>query len=181
MVVIDVESKFEGKIRDAGLSPYFADDQSQFLDLEGNYFVELVTRDSTKLGDFQRIAADVKSELAAPLKIVVRAEWEIERVGDPLPAYSPKTGTPRMAVVYPVFLKSGTGTQEVWVEVTTLASMVLKDHGFTEDGIKQVVRDFVTEQLRRGGASYWDPISSKQLEISADMAEYIASTRSSKK
>ena|SRR5712691_1924472 len=180
MAVVDVESKFEEKIRRDGLAPYFAENESQFLDLEGNFFVELVARDSTKLPDFDRIANEVKSE-NPDVKTVVRALWEIDGVGDPVPAYSPKTGTPRTAELYPVFLKSGTGRQRVWVEVTTLASMVLKEHGFTDEGIKELVRDFVAEQLRRGGASYWDPISSKPLEITGDVAEYIASRRSSKR
>jgi hypothetical protein len=45
---------------------------------------------------------------------------------------------------------------------------------------KSIVREFVAEQLSKGGASYWDPERFPRLEINGDMAEYIASRRSAK-
>ncbi len=45
MEAVDVESKFEAKIREAGLLPFFAANESHFLDLEGDLFVEIVARD----------------------------------------------------------------------------------------------------------------------------------------
>ena len=87
----------------------------------------------------------------------------------------PGTGAPRMAVLYPVDLKSGQGAKRVWVEVTTLASMVFEERDLDEKGI---VRTFVAEQLSKGGASYWDPERTERLEINGNMAEYIASRNS---
>src|ERR1019366_6963144 len=104
----------------------------------------------------------------------------VEGVGDPMPAYDMQTGTPRMAVLYPVVLKSGSGKQQIWVEVTTLASWALEEHGFDSEAIKRVVRDFVVKRLKIGGSSYWDPIRSPRLEISGDTAEYIVSKTSAK-
>jgi hypothetical protein len=176
--VVDLESKFEMKLREAGLLPYLVSEKSQFLDLESNIFVELVVRDSTKLPEFGRIAAEVKAEFKGPINVIVRAIWDIESVEDPLQAYDMKTGAPRAAVQYPVKLRSGEGKQLVWVEVTWLANETFEQHGFNPDAIKRVVRDFVASQLRKGGASYWDPIRFPHLEISGDMASYIASTTS---
>lgn len=179
MAVSEVESKFEERIRQAGLLPFFSASESHFLDLGGDLFVEIVARDSTKLPEFGRIAEEMKAENPG-VDAVVRAHWEAESIGEPTPAYNMQTGTPRMAELYPVMLKSGQGAQRVCVEVTTLASWVFKDHGFDSEAVKRVVRDFVGERLKLGGASAWDPVRFPQLEINGDRAEYIASKRSPK-
>lgn len=179
MAVADVESKFEEKIRLAGLLPFFSASESHFQDFEGDLFVEIVARDSTKLPEFGRIAEEVKAENPS-VSAVVRAHWEVEGVGDPVQSYNMQTGTPRTAELYPVILRSGNGEKKVWVEVTTLASMVLAERGFDSAAIKRVVHDFVIERLTIGGASYWDPIRLPQLEINGDMAEHIVSKRSAK-
>jgi hypothetical protein len=179
MEAVDVESKFEEKIRQAGLLPFFSAKESHFLDLEGDLFVEIVARDSTKLPEFGRIAEEVKAENPS-VKTVVRAHWEIERVDGPVQATKLETGAPWFGELYPVTLKSGGGEKQIWVEVTTLASRVLRDHGFDSEAIRRVIRDFVGNRLKVGGGSYWDPIRFPQLEISGDMAESIVSKRSAK-
>lgn len=176
MALTDLQTQLEGRLNQAGLLPYLDKGESRFLDLEDDFFVELVARDSTKLPEFGRIAQAVKSENPR-VKTLVRAHWEIKDVGQPVQAYDPGTGAPRTAALYPVDLRSGLGAQRIWVEVTTLASMVFKDHRLD---VGQVVHDFVAEQLSKGGASYWDPERFPQLEINGDRAEYIASKRSQK-
>ena|ERR1700733_2392774 len=177
MAVTDLQAQLEGRLNQAGLLPYLDKGESRFIDLEEDFFVELVARDSTKLPEFGRIAQAVKSENPR-VKTLVRAHWDIKDIGQPEQAYDvPGTGAPRTAVLYPVDLQSGLGAQRIWVEVTTLASMVFKDHCLD---VKRVVHDFVAEQLSKGGASYWDPERFPQLEINGDRAEYIASKRSSK-
>jgi hypothetical protein len=177
MASVDVESKFEEKIRQAGLMPFFSAKESHFLDLEGDLFVEIVARDSTKLPEFGRIAAEVKAENSS-VNTVVRAHWEIESIGEPVQAYDiPGSGAPRTAASYPVDLRSGLGVTQIWVEVTTLASMVFRERGLD---VKSVIRDFVAGQLSKGGASYWDPERFPQLEINGDKAEYIASKTSTR-
>jgi hypothetical protein len=166
MEAVEVESKFEAKIRQAGLLPFFSANESHFLDLGGDLFVEIVARDSAKLSEFRRIAEEVKAENPEVDNVVVRAhwevegvgdplplKWEVERIGDPVPAYNMQTGTPRMAELYPVVLKSGTDTQQIWVEVTTLASWVFEEHGFDSEAIKHVIHDFVGNRLKVGGAA----------------------------
>jgi hypothetical protein len=177
MAVTDIQARLEGRLDQAGLLPYLDKEESRFVDLEDDFFVELVARDSTKLPEFGRIVEEIKSGNPR-VKTLVRAHWEIVDVGQPDPVYNPKTGTPRTAASYPVDLKSGQGTTQIWVEVSTLASMVFKARAFD---VKSIVRDFVAEQLSKGGASYWDPERFSQLEINANMAEYIASRKSALK
>jgi hypothetical protein len=177
MAVTDIQAQLEGRLDQAGLLSYLDKEESRFVDLEDDFFVELVARDSTKLPEFGRIVEEIKSGNPR-VKTLVRAHWEIVDVGRPEPVYDPKTGTPRTVASYPVDLKSGQGTKQIWVEVSTLASMVFKAGGFD---VRSIVRDFVAEQLSKGGASYWDPERFPQLEINANMAEYIASRKSARK
>lgn len=174
MAVTDIQAQLEGRLDQAGLLPYLDKEESRFVDLEDDFFVELVAYDSTKLPEFGRIVEEVKSGNPR-VKTLVRAHWSIESVGQPAQAYDTKTGAPRFAALYPVNLKSGQGTQQIWVEVTTLASMVFKNHGLD---VEDLVREFVAERLSKGGASYWDPERFPQVEINANMAEYIASRKS---
>ncbi len=178
MAATDLQVQLEGRLDHAGLLSYLDKDESRFVDLEDDFLVELVARDSTKLPEFSRIAQEVESE-NPKVKTLVRAHWTIQNVGQPVQAYDiPGTGAPRMAVLYPVDLKSGQGAKRIWVEVTTLASMVFEDRALDE---KNIVQDFVAEQLSKGGASYWDPERVERREISGDMAEYIASRKSGPK
>jgi|SRR5450432_87322 len=171
----DLQIQLEGRLNRAGLLPYLDEGESRFLDLEDDFFVELVARDSTKLLEFGRVAEAVKSE-NPKIKTLIRAHWEIREVGRPVQAYDiPGTGAPRTAVLYPVDLKSGEGAKRIWVEVTTLASMTFDHYKLDE---KKIVTEFVLEQLSKGGASYWDPERFPRLEINGDMAEYIASRMS---
>jgi hypothetical protein len=173
MTVTDIQARLEGQLDQAGLLPYLDKEESRFLDLDDDLFVELVAHDSTKLSEFGRIVEEVRSGNPR-VKTLVRAHWNIEAVGQPVPAYDMKTGTPRTAALYPVDLKSGQGKKQIWVEVTTLASMVFKNDRLD---VKDIVREFVAQQLSKGGASYWDPERFPQLEINGDVAEYIASRR----
>lgn len=178
MAVADVESKFEAKIQQAGLMPFFSAKESHFLDLGGDLFVEIVARDSTKLPEFGRIAEEVIAENPG-VDALVRAHWEIVDVGRSFQAYDiPGTGAPRMAKQYPVDLKSGQGAQRIWVEVTELASEIFKERGLD---VNTIVSEFVAEQLSKGGASYWDTERFSKLEISGDKAEHIASRKPGRK
>ena len=62
MAATDLQAKMEGRLSQAGLLPYLDKGESRFLDLEDDFFVELVARDSTKLLEFGRVAEAVKSE-----------------------------------------------------------------------------------------------------------------------
>jgi len=175
MATVDVQAQMEGRLDQAGLLQYLDKSESRFLDLADDFFVELVARDSTKLSEFNRVADTLRSE-NPKVKTLVRAHWDIENVGEPIPAFDiPGTGSPRLAVRYPVDLRSGQGAQTVWIEVTTLATMAFRHYAVDE---RAAVTEFVTEQLSKGGASYWDPQRHKLLEINGSLAEYIASRQS---
>jgi hypothetical protein len=173
MAAIDLQAQVEGRLNQAGLLPFLDRGESQFLELGDDFFVELVARDSTKLPEFGRIAETVKSENPR-VKTLVRAHWEMENVGEPVQASDiPGTGAPRAAVLYPVDLASGRGKKRVWVEVTYLASETFDQHGVKNEDVKGIVREYVSIQLRKGGASYWDPERFPHLEINGDTAEFI--------
>jgi hypothetical protein len=177
MAAMELQTQLESRLNQAGLLSYLDKGESQFLDLGDDFFIELVARDSTKLSDFGRIVEEVRSG-NPKVKTLIRAHWELVSVGQPLPAYNMQTGTPRTAAAYPIDLRSGEGTARAWVEVSTLASLILKNSGLD---IETIVREFVEERLVMGGASYWDPERYPQLEISANTAEYIASRKSALK
>jgi len=171
--------QFEQSVRErfqaAGLLSSFDADRSQVLEFPDGLFVEIVVRDGTRLQEFQKVVNELSSQAHEKVDAIVRAEWKLSRVGDPQPAYSMQTGGPRAAELYPADLESGAAHQQVWVEVTLLAKLFFRDHGIDGDEIKTVVGEFVNEQLRKGGASYWDPVRSPNLEINGDTARQIVS------
>ena len=175
MTETELAQEMEQRFAAAGLLPQFAADRSQFLETPDGLFAEIVVRDGTKLGEFERVVTDLKQVVGEPLEVIVRALWEIERVGEPEVAYSPETGAPRFAQQFPVELRSGPARQRVWVDVTYLAGKVFEDNGIDQEGTKRIIGDFVRDQLRKGGSSYWDPVRFSHLEINGDTASFIAS------
>jgi len=170
-----LENLFRQQLQDTGLLPYLFAERSQFLDFPDSYFVELVVKDGTKLPQFRGLVERIRAEAPQRLDAIIRAVWEVERVGDLVQAYSTQTGAPRAAVQYPVDLKSGNASARVWVEVTYLASEIFEQHGANKDEVKGIVGEYVSTQLKKGGASYWDPERFPYLEISGDTAEFIVS------
>src|SRR5271157_472593 len=164
----DMETRFRQKLQDSGLFLFF-DEHSQFLEFPSGFFVDLVVKDGTKLPEFRRLVDQIRAEAPERLDAIIRAIWEVEKIGDPEPAYAADGGL-RAAERYPVELKSGAAHQHAWVEVTLLAKLSFRDHGIKGEEIRNIVDEFVNEQLRKGGASYWDPVRAPNLEISEDTA-----------
>jgi hypothetical protein len=159
----------------AGLMPDLVEDKSQFLDLPGELFAEIVVRNGSKVRDFRQIMADLGSGSEQKFDVIVRPLWQIESVGDPRIAYSPDTGAPRAAEQFPVDLRSGDAKQRVWVDVTFLAGKVFEENGIDTEGVKRIIADLIGDQLRKGGESYWDAIRFPHLEINGDTASFLAS------
>ena len=174
MTAEQFEQNAKERFRSAGLLPDFDADRSQVLEFPDGLFVEIVVRDGTRLQEFRNVLNELGSKAGEKVDAIVRAEWKLERVGDPEPAYAADGGL-RAAERYPVELRSGAAHQQVWVEVTLLARLFFRDHGIQGDEITSIVSDFVNEQLNRGGASYWDPVRSPNLEINGDTAKQIVS------
>jgi len=169
----DLEAHFRQRLQDSGLLPFF-DEHSQFLEFPSGFFVDVVVKDGTKLPEFRRVVDQIRAEAPGRLDAIVRAIWEVEKVGDPEPAHAADGGL-RAAERYPVELRSGAAHQQAWVEVTLLAKLSFRDHGIKGEEIRNIVGEFVNEQLEKGGASYWDPVRSPNLEISGDTARQIVS------
>ena len=175
MTETELAQEMNRRFAAAGLLPEFVADRSQFLETPDGLFAEIVVRDETKLAEFEKVVTDLKEVVGEPLDVIVRALWEIERVGEPQIAYSRETGAPRAAEQFPVDLRSGPARQRVWVDVTYLAGKVFEDNGIDLEGTKGIIGDFVRDQLRKGGMSYWDPVRSSHLEINGDTASFIVS------
>jgi len=164
------------RLRNSGLSRYLDDRRSQFLELEGRYFAEIVLSDGEGLAPVKSVMDQMKSEMTAKgldLDVITRALWKVEGIGNASPAYSMDTGSPRAAVQYPVELRSGEAHHRIWVEVTYLASEIFTRHSLDENRVKNIVRELVEGQLRLGGTSYWDPLRSPHLEINGNTAEFL--------
>ncbi len=173
MTAEELQSEAAQQFEAAGLAKDFVAGRSQFLEGPEGLFAEIVVRDGAKLEEFRRIAEKLRAASGEPVTYIVRAVWEVEKVGDPQTAYSMQTGTPKTSVQFPVDLRSGSVAQRAWVELTYLAGSVFDENGVDNEGAKRIIGEFVREQLRKGGMSYWDPIRSPQLEINANTASFI--------
>lgn len=174
MTASELEQLTRTKLEKAGLLPYVVAEKSQFLDLPEGPFLELVVKDGSKLPEFTAIAEELH-RADERIDSIVRAVWEVESVDSPLQAYSAETGGPRAAVQYPVNIRSGSATRRAYVEVTLLAGKTFEQHGLDREAIKHVVAEFTRRELRKGGASYWDPVRFPYLEINGDVAGFIVS------
>lgn len=171
----ELEKGAKERFSAAGLMPDLVEEKSQFLDLPGELFAEIVIRNGSKLRDFEQIMTDLGSAAGQKLEVIVRPLWQIESVGDPGIAYSRETGAPRAAEQFPVDLRSGDARQRVWVDVTFLAGKVFEENGIDSNGVKRIITDLIRDELRKGGESYWDAIHFPHLEINGDTASFLAS------
>ncbi len=126
----ELRSKLEKRLREAGLAQYVNRERSQFLDLEGEVFAEVVLNDGSVLDEVEKIvhlAADEMKTQGVSLDSIVRALWEIVSV-----EYSGRTSrTPdltnlRAAEEFRVVLRSGTRECQVIVDVTCGAIELLE-------------------------------------------------------
>jgi hypothetical protein len=174
-----VEESIERRLREAGLSKFVNREQSQFLDMQNEVFVEVVLNDGTALADVEKIIRETAQELKTQgikLDSVVRALWEIDDVSFVGPSRSADGGV-RAASLYDVTLKSGNRQQHVGVDVFWGALEFLKQkrglgkltsrnkRGFQNEVVAKAVWSFVQHQLSLGGTSYWSPVLRPQLEM----------------
>jgi len=169
----ELEKKAREKFNAAGLLPYFWSERSQFLDFPEGFFVEVVSRDGTKLGEFAAAINELQKETGAKIDPIIRAGWEVLSVDDPVVAYSSQ-GTPRYGVQFPAVLKAGEAKLPAAVGVSHMAQERLKELGHGDrKSLKDMVRDYLRSQLSKGGASYWDPVRFPYLEINEAAVSYL--------
>jgi hypothetical protein len=182
----ELRSTLEKRLREAGLAQFVNRERSQFLDLEGEVFAEVVLNDGSVLDEVEKIvhlAADEMKTQGVSLDSIVRALWEIVSV-----EYTGRTSsTPdltnwRAAEEFRVVLRSGTRECHVIVNVTWGAiellerkvglrekepSAALPPGHVVREMVGPIVRRFIEQALSRGGASYWDPLQFSQIELTA--------------
>jgi hypothetical protein len=160
-----IKTCFEERLRHSGLLPALDSKRTQFLDLPGGTYAELVLVDGGKEEAIRQILSDSPSDVDLRLHPI----WEIENIGEPEIAIS-ATGGIIAASVVGVRLKSGTATTVVQVAITWLAQQELKQMLGGEPDLKRLAREYVENWLQWGGESYWDPRQYPRLEIAADRA-----------
>ena len=185
MVVSEVELRklIERELRRIGLESVVDYDASQFLIVPEGPFVELVLRDASFQSAADSVLASVSDELRRDgivLDGIVRSRWQIRRIWYLGPSRTPEGGL-AFALAFGVELESGKRDHQIRVHVTLAALTVLRQslgkekflmHGWSpekgdvdEENIKAAVRAYLEIVLERGGLSYWDPLTNRELEI----------------
>ncbi len=169
MNIDQVQREMREQFERAGLLPFFHDELSQILDLDGEIFAEIVLSDRAKLDEagnlIRQILARSKTD-GKEYTLILRSKWVIERLGDLTPAYGADGGL-RAAVLIPVTLLSGSERTRVTVAVTKLAEMEFERILGRRIDLRQVAKFVVESALRRGGRSSWDPITENYLEVAS--------------
>jgi hypothetical protein len=179
MTFNQAEELLERHLRDSGLAQIFDRQRSQFLDLQGQIFVELVLNDATRLEDAEKLIRVLTQEFkdqGIHLDSVVRAVWEVVDIRHAGPSRTPDGGI-RSSSEFHVTLESGTRAHRVIVDVFWGAAEFLAEkfslktqrsrpaNQISNDMLANAVRSFVQHQLSAGGTSYWDPIRFPRLEL----------------
>jgi len=144
-------------------------DESQFLELDGSYFAEIVLNDATVLQDVREIVRQIAAESKVRLAYLVRAKWKVIDARFVGPAIG-KDGGLRAASVYHATLLSGSLKHVVSIEVGNEASRLL--HNDTSR-IAKLVTEHLENQLAAGGTSSWDPVISPAPEINRMTVQFL--------
>ena len=179
MTFNQAEELLERHLRDSCLAQILDRQRSQFLDLQGQIFVEIVLNDATRLEDAEKLIRVLTQEFKDQgiyLDSVVRAVWEVVDVRHAGPSRTPDGGI-RASSEFHVTLESGTRVHRVIVDVFWGAAEFLAEkfslkaqrsrpaNQISNDMLANAVRSFVQHQLAAGGTSYWDPIRFPRLEL----------------
>jgi hypothetical protein len=179
MTFSQAEELYERRLRESSLDQLRDRERSQFLDLQGEIFVEIVLNDATRLDDAERIARNLTREFkdqGIHLDSVVRAVWEIVDVNYVGPSRTSDGGL-RAALEFQITLKSGTRIHRVIVDVFWGAAEFLEEkfslkskavrqgNQVSKEMLAKAVRSFVEHQLTAGGTGFWDPIRFPRLEL----------------
>lgn len=157
-------------IKTAGLSE--AVDRCQVLDLAGHFYVEIIVLDAAREQAVRDVATSL-ADVADASSLIVRSLWTIASIGEPVPAYGPDGGL-RAAVLIPVNLLSGREVLGITVAVTKLAEWELDRILGRKTPMRDVAEVVVSNALRRGGQSYWNPRVDGYLEVGSSIAPQIS-------
>lgn len=166
----EVQQELLTRLDEAGLSNLVVQSHSQ--DLGGELFVEVVLSDGAKVDEVSGVAKKVLKDANCDERnysLVVRPKWEIEKIGDMVPAYGPSGGL-RAATLIPVTIRSGNTLTTATVSVTKLAEMNLDQILGRKADLREVARIVIDGALSRTGSSAWDPTVEDYLEVASGAA-----------
>ena len=179
LALVEVEELLESRLKESGLFKLVHREQSQFLDLEDEVFVELVLTDGSALNEVEKIVRHTAAELKTKgirLESVVRALWEVVDVKYLGPARTAE-GALHTAWEFSSTLRSGARECQVTVVVSWAARGILQQrlgHDVDNDTIARTVNGFLTLQLSHGGISYWDPLLNPCVNLfAAEMSSFL--------
>jgi hypothetical protein len=158
-----LKTQFDDALNTAGVSRVVNQNLSQFLDLGDFIFVEVVLDDASLQEAAEKAVkefVDNQTRLGQRIDSIVRSRWNILSV-----ARSDAIsfgGVMKAAIPFVARLESGQKVIEVPVSVTYAARLFLENRplvpGLSEiDLMTAAVKEYLQEQLRLGGTSYWDP------------------------
>jgi hypothetical protein len=173
-MTIDIEQMrqdIKEQLSRAGLLPFLIESSSEIYDLGGELNIDVVMSDRAKIDEADRILREVlKGKIYS---LTVRSKWIIQEVGDLVPARGQDGGL-RAAVLIPVILRSGDSRASVTVSVTKMAEWEFDSILGGKTDLKRVATVVVESALRRGGSSFWDPLTENYLEVASGAAANIS-------
>jgi hypothetical protein len=159
-----LKAQFADALNTAGVSRVVNQKLSQFLDLGDFFFVEVVLNDASLQEAAEKAVkefVDNQTRLGQRIDYIVRSRWNILGVdrSDTISV----GGVMKAAIPFVARLESGQKVISVPVWVTESARLFLANRplalGLSEtDLLKAAVQEYLQEQLRLGGTSYWDPL-----------------------
>jgi hypothetical protein len=158
-----LKAQFDDALKTAGVSSLVNQQLSQFLDVGDFVFVEVVLDDASLQEAAEKAVkefVDKQTRLGQRIDYIVRSRWNILSV-DRSELIS-VGGVMKAAIPFVARLESGRKIIEVPVWVTFAARLFLESRplvpGLSEIGLMTAaVKEYLQEQLRLGGTSYWDP------------------------
>jgi hypothetical protein len=158
-----LKAQFDEALKIAGVSRVVNQKLSQFLDLGDFVFAEVVLDDASLQEAAEKAVkefVDNQTRLGQRIDFVVRSRWNVLSV-ERSSAIS-VGGVMRAAMPFVAQLESGARIIQVPVWVTDSARLFLSTRPLVPslseiDLLKAAVKEYLQEQLRLGGTSYWDP------------------------
>ena len=140
--------------------------------MSDHIFVEVVLNDASKQEEVERAVASLaerQKKRDQPIDYIVRSRWEVGSV-EQSDAIS-VSGVMRAAIPFIAQLVSGRPTHSVPVWLTFAAREFLATKplapGLSESTLMKaaVKKEFLQDQLKLGGTSYWDPLKYKVSDL----------------
>src|SRR5438552_3091201 len=172
----DIDRLLKEKLREDGVLDQL-ESTSLFFSPEG-VLVEVVLKDASAVDRAEQAIRQVGQELEGEgmyLLPTVRAVWEVESVERvSLPPGPVPAGV--LGIPFRAMLRSGSGHQEVWVNVLPAAFDLLV-RGLTsvakDEIVKNTVKYFLVDRVTFGGSAPWDPRTSRVVQLSESDAWYL--------